>query len=365
MDDTANDLPAFAIDAFAHGEQCALATVAETWSSAPVPAGAQMLVTSAGRFAGSVSGGCVEADVIAHAADVLATGAPRLAHYTVSAERAWEVGLACGGRVAIWIEPLQAERCQRIHAAHAAGRPVARLVAIDAPADCLLLEGEFTGELLPGPQARHEALARLHRGHGGLLAVDDAAGRLLLQVWQRPLRLLIAGAVHTAQVLARIGAAAGYRVHVIDPRPGFCNQARFPGVTTHAQEPDIAMASLDPDARTAVVTLAHDPRIDDPVLQAALASDAFYVGALGSRRNHARRQRRLADAGFTPAQRARIHAPVGLDLGGRLPEEIAVAVMAEIVQVRNRQTPQVHAADPPQPAATATAAAAPGVAEPG
>lgn len=230
---------------------------------------------------------------------------------------------------------MDAATLQRISQARASGRAVARCVELATGRDCLLIRGEACGALVLTDAERGAAQAMLARGTGGLL--DPGAGReLLVQLWQEPLRLLIAGAVHTAQALARMGAAAGYAVHVIDPRPGFCNETRFPGAGVHAEDPTAAMAALTPDERTAVVTLAHDPRIDDPVLQAALASDAFYVGALGSRRNHAGRIARLQEAGFDAGQLARIHAPVGLSLGGRLPEEIAVAVLAEIVQVRNR-----------------------------
>ncbi|HEX7006524.1 MAG TPA: XdhC family protein, partial [Alphaproteobacteria bacterium] len=184
----------------------------------------------------------------------------------------------------------------------------------------------------------------LRHDRSGILKAGD--GNLFVHVYNPPLRLIIVGAVHIAQALAPMAAVAGYDVTIVDPRGAFATKARFPDVTLTDEWPDDAMKRLAPDARTAVVTLTHDPKLDDPALQVALRSEAFYIGALGSRRTHASRQQRLAEAGFTAAEMARIHAPIGLPLGGRAPAEIAVAIMAQIIQA-------LHAA--PSDAAAAAA----------
>ena len=166
--------------------------------------------------------------------------------------------------------------------------------------------------------------------------VETDAGRYFIQVHNPPPRLVIVGAVHIAQPLARMAALAGYAVTVVDPRQAFASDARFPDVAVSRDWPDAALTELAPDTRTAVVTLTHDPKLDDPALAVALRSDAFYVGSLGSRRTHALRCERLAELGLDEAQIARIHGPVGLDIGALSPAEIAVAIMAQITRVRRQ-----------------------------
>ena len=162
--------------------------------------------------------------------------------------------------------------------------------------------------------------------------VGSAGGEMFIEVFNPPLRLLIVGAVHIAQPLARMASVAGYDVTVIDPRGSFATDDRFPGVTLVNEWPDEAMPPLDPDRRTAVVTLTHDPKIDDPALAAVLRSDAFYVGALGSRKTHAARVERLTESGFEADEIGRIHGPVGLSLGAVSPAEIAVSILAQVTQ---------------------------------
>ena len=166
--------------------------------------------------------------------------------------------------------------------------------------------------------------------------VETDAGRYFIQVHNPPLRLFIVGAVHIAQPLARMAALAGYAVTVVDPRQAFASDARFPDVAVSRDWPDAALTELAPDTRTAVVTLTHDPKLDDPALAVALRSDAFYVGSLGSRRTHALRRERLAELGLDESQIARIHGPIGLNIGALSPAEIAVAIMAQITQVRRQ-----------------------------
>ena len=161
--------------------------------------------------------------------------------------------------------------------------------------------------------------------------------RIFVETFNPPLRMLIVGAVHIAQPLSRMASVAGYDVTVIDPRASFATDERFPGISLNGEWPDDAMKALDPDRRTAVVTLTHDPKLDDPGLEVALKSDAFYIGALGSRKTHAGRVARLTDAGFSEAEIARIHAPVGLNIGSISPAEIAVSILAQITEVLHRK----------------------------
>jgi xanthine dehydrogenase accessory factor len=162
---------------------------------------------------------------------------------------------------------------------------------------------------------------------------ETTDGRLFIEVFNPPLRLIVVGAVHAAQPLARMAAIAGYAVTIVDPRSAFATEERFPGVALCTDWPDEAMPRLNPDRRTAIVTLTHDPKIDDPALTVALESDAFYIGALGSKRTHAGRSQRLKEAGFSDADIARIHGPVGLSIGALTPAEIAVSILAQITQV--------------------------------
>jgi xanthine dehydrogenase accessory factor len=161
--------------------------------------------------------------------------------------------------------------------------------------------------------------------------------RIFVETFNPPLRMLIVGAVHIAQPLSRMASVAGYDVTVIDPRGSFATEERFPGISLCAEWPDDGMRALDPDRRTAVVTLTHDPKLDDPGLEVALKSDAFYIGSLGSRKTHAGRVERLTAAGFTEAEISRIHAPVGLNIGSISPAEIAVSILAQITEVLHRK----------------------------
>ena len=191
-----------------------------------------------------------------------------------------------------------------------------------------------------GPDAGNEALVSAARNamQDDRSAIVEAGNRnLFVEVFNPPLRLLIVGAVHIAQPLSRIASVAGYDVTVIDPRASFATDERFPGISLNGEWPDDAMKELDPDRRTAVVTLTHDPKLDDPGLHVALRSDAFYVGALGSRKTHAGRVERLKAAGYTDAEIGRIHAPVGLNIGAISPAEIAVSILAQITEVLHRK----------------------------
>ncbi len=201
--------------------------------------------------------------------------------------------------------------------------------------------GGVQGDLPLGAAELEQVLRALDDDQSGI--VDTNSDTLFVEVWNPRPRLLIVGAVHTAQALVPLARLAGYDITVIDPRTAFASPARFPEVALRHDWPDEALTALAPDRRTAVLTLTHDPKIDDPALQAALRTDAFYVGALGSRRTHAKRVERLRAAGLDDASIDRIRAPVGLSIGARTPVEIAISIMAEIIAVARRAALSIRA----------------------
>lgn len=313
-------IPEIALDWLGSGASVALATVVQTWGSAPRQAGAQLAIRGDGTMMGSVSGGCVESAVVSEALETLKDGKPRLLTYGVADDTAFDVGLACGGTIRILVEPIGPDApalppaiMSDLVAARAARTPVALLTDLDGFA-----------RRLAGPDTPDLA-DRFRSDRSGL----DAAGQMVT-LYNPPLRLIIVGAVHIAQALVPMARLAGYDPVVVDPRDAFASKARFPGVTLSHDWPDDALGALGLDARTAVVTLTHDSKLDDPAIIAALRSDVFYLGCLGSTRTHAKRLERLRNAGFTDADFTRIHAPVGLNIGARSPAEIAVATLAQI-----------------------------------
>ncbi len=327
MNDTPSDPLASATAWMGAKRKVALATVTRTWGSAPRPAGSQMAVRDDGAFSGSVSGGCVEGSVIAEAEAALSDGKARNLKFGVSNEDAWAVGLACGGTIEIHVAPVLAAPQQSAIAALKKARDEKRAVALATD----LASGEsrvlYPGEA--GTGALEEA-ARLQarRDESGTVEADGKSWFLTL--FNPPLDLAIIGAVHIAQPLSRIASLADYAVRIIDPRTAFATQERFPGATLSHDWPDEALANAPLTARSAIVALTHDPKLDDPALIAALKSPAFYIGALGSRTTHARRLERLTAQGFAGRELARIHGPIGLDIGARSPAEIAVAILGEM-----------------------------------
>lgn len=303
------------------GKGAALATVIETWGSAPRQAGSQLAISGEGEMLGSVSGGCVEGAVITEALDALQDRRSRVLTFGVSDETAFAAGLACGGTIRVLVEPvgdgpeaLPEALLAQLTEARAAPRALAVVVTPETWARRIVTPGED-----PAADARFRSDRSGMEEDGRFIAVHNP-----------PLRLLVVGAVHIAQPLLQIARTCGYAPTLIDPRAAFGSADRFPGETILDDWPDEALAALHPDARTAIVTLTHDPKLDDPAIRFALASPAFYLGCLGSTRTHAKRVDRLAEAGFTPDQIARIHAPVGLDIGAKTPAEIAVSIMAQI-----------------------------------
>jgi xanthine dehydrogenase accessory factor len=314
-----DNMPSVALDYIAKGHKAALATVMQTWGSAPRSVGAQLAICSDGTFQGSVSGGCVEGAVVAEALAALETGQCRILEYGVSDEQVFAVGLACGGEIKILVEPIGVGQ----------GPDVALLAALvnarkdRQPIGTAVNLQNWTRRLI-GPT---DAPARFASDKSG---VD---GDTFSVIQNPPLRLIVVGAVHIAQALLPMARLAGYAPFLIDPRDSFGSQARFPGETILNDWPDTAIKTLGLDARTAVVTLTHDPKLDTPALAAALTSDAFYIGALGSSRTHAKRRAALADQGFAQTQIDRINGPVGANIGAATPAEIAVSILAQMTLV--------------------------------
>jgi xanthine dehydrogenase accessory factor len=328
----------------------ALATVVKTWGSAPRTAGSKMAVGRDGRIAGSVSGGCVEAAVVEAAGQVVRDGKPTLLSFGVADDLAWSVGLSCGGAIEVFVDVPNTAALAELASLAVSDRPAAVATVVTGPLAGRRLfvhgDGQIRGNLagtLAGP-ARAAAMAALVQAQSGRVRLDEHD--LFVEVIRPAPRLIAVGGVHIAVVLTSLARAAGYRTIVVDPRPAFADGARFPAADeVVAGWPEEALGRLGLTAETAVAILTHDPKLDDPALRAALPSPAFYVGALGSKQTQAKRRKRLLESGLTEAQVNRLHAPIGLDLGGRSPEEIAVAVMAQVVAVRNGR-PQVPVREP-------------------
>ena len=321
-----DDIPETALTWHRAGQGAALATVVETWGSAPRPAGSQLAICGAGDMAGSVSGGCVEGAVVVEALEALEDGVPRLLTFGVSDEDAFAVGLACGGTIRVLVEPvgetapaLAPDLLADLVAARGARRAVALCTDLESWQRRLVAPGEGANGVSAAALAE-----RLRRDHAGV------EGNVFVAVHTPPLRMIVVGAVHIAQALVPMARLTGYDPVLIDPRPAFGAAARFEGETILDDWPDAALAAQAPDARTAIVTLTHDPKLDDPAIRVALATPAFYLGCLGSTRTHAKRLSRLRESGVDEEAIGRIRAPVGLDIGARSPAEIAVSIMAEI-----------------------------------
>jgi xanthine dehydrogenase accessory factor len=318
-----DSIPETALDWHRSGQGAALATVVETWGSAPRQAGSQLAISGGGDIMGSVSGGCVEGAVVTEAQAALSDGMPRLLTFGVSDETAFAVGLACGGTIRVLVEPVGdsgSALSPALLAALVEARAANRAVAMSVD-----LESWQRQLVTPGDDAAVDA--RFRSDKSGM--EGDAR---FIAIHNPPLRLIVVGAVHIAQALLSIARTCGYDCTLIDPRSAFGSAARFPGETILEDWPDDALATLAPDARTAIVTLTHDSKLDDPAISFALRSPVFYLGCLGSSRTHAKRVDRLRAAGFTDTDIARIHAPVGLDIGAKTPAEIAVSVMAQITR---------------------------------
>jgi xanthine dehydrogenase accessory factor len=332
------------------GARVAVATVAATQKSAPRPPGTKMAVSSSGAIEGAVSGGCVEGAVVEVAEEIMSGGAPRLVHYGISDEEAWDVGLQCGGEIDVWIEPYALpagteDSSEHIDAAfrelQRSGARAALVTMMRGPhlgAKLLVLDdGSQRGTL---GDAGADRLGVQHAGElmwsesSKLCEEDDLA--LFVDVTAPPPRLIIFGAVDYSAALCTAAVFLGWRPFVVDPRARFAQAARFPDAEEVVAEwPEVAFERLGGiDRATSIVVLTHDPKLDDAALQAALASEAPYIGAMGSRKAQAARRERLLAAGVAESELARIAAPVGLDLGALTAQETALSIMSEIVALR-------------------------------
>jgi xanthine dehydrogenase accessory factor len=307
----------------------ALLTVVDTWGSAPVPVGGQMAVAADGLFQGSVSGGCIEGEVITAAASVLEDGKAQTLSFGVEDETAWSVGLPCGGQVKVYIERL---------AGTAGAALLQAMVEAQTRRTGLVIQTNLTTGLrqliqrdTPGLTA--ELAQRFRTGKSTYQETPD--GPLFTQALLPPARIVIIGATHIAQLVCEIARLAHYEVQVVDPRTAFASADRFSRVTLHTAWPQDVLPGIGIDPYTALVVVAHVAHIDDEALKIALSTQAgvayLYVGALGSQRNHAKRTERLLAAGFTPPDIARIKCPIGIDIGAQTPAEIAISIMAEVI----------------------------------
>lgn len=315
----------------------ALATVVSTWGSAPRQVGSKMAVTSDLAMIGSVSGGCVETAVIEEASDILKSKKPRLLNFGISDDMAWDVGLTCGGKISVFVEPLDTSwwRC------------VTDLVRQDhSAATVTILSGDSAGGKIltdktgaiyyasPALSAEQQTTLTQVKQQAGRTTVGDLD--VMIDIHRPRPHLVLIGGVHVSMPLQNFARQLGFRVSLVDPRQAFATKERFPDVTILHSYPDKALNQLGLDEDTYVAVLTHDPKIDDPALRTALPSPAPYVGVLSSKRTHEERVKRLTEAGLTPEQLARIHTPIGIDIGAKTPEEIALCIMAEIIAVRNQ-----------------------------
>jgi xanthine dehydrogenase accessory factor len=343
------------------GETFGLATVVRTFRSAPREPGAALAVSDSGEVVGSVSGGCVEGAVYELAREVCETGQAVLQTYGVSDDDALAVGLTCGGILHIFVEPVGAAvfpELGEVAAGIAAGDPVAVATVIEGPGQ-VGARRVIWAAAEPGAAPRDGATGTLGAGDRLDQAVDDDARGMLAQgltgvrrygahgerrgddlavfvhSFAPPPRMLVFGAIDFAAAVARAGKFLGYRVTVCDARQIFATPARFPEADEVVVDwPHRYLARTPVDERTVICVLTHDPKFDVPLLEVALRTPAGYIGAMGSRRTHEDRLARLREAGLSAAELARLRSPIGLDLGARTPEETAVSVAAELIQLR-------------------------------
>ncbi|NTV62637.1 MAG: XdhC family protein [Oscillochloris sp.] len=329
------------IDAWlGRGEQVAVATVVRTMGSSPRIVGAKMIVASGGGMAGSVSGGCVEGAVVSTCEEVLSNGIARLLHFGVPDENAWDVGMACGGEIDILVEPLA--QYGVISESIRSGRALALATLIaggPVGAKLLVFPGGGVQGTLGDPALEQrvatDALALLARATTRVVEYPASGTTVLVESFTPPPTLFMVGGVHIAIALGALASVLGFRTVVIDARAAFASQERFPSADELLVAwPDEALAGRL-DTRSCVAVLTHDPKLDDPALRVALASPARYIGALGSTKTHAKRLERLRTEGFSDEQLARIHGPIGLPIGAKTPEEIAVSILAQIINVQH------------------------------
>jgi len=323
-----------------NGQLVALATVIKTWGSSPRPAGAGMAITDTGEIAGSVSGGCVESAVIETAMQVLRSGQTERVHFGVGDDQAWDVGLSCGGEIDVFIRQFDQQDLMLGKTALSKTNSVCMALVLAGIEKYLGLDMIIeNSETLPleFSQETNTKLIEISGKErpGGIHQIKSPEiNEIFVHKIQPDPELILVGGVHIAIPLASLAKTVGFEVTVIDPRRLFSTGDRFPDIKLLLTEwPEGAFQKINITGSTAIVMLTHDPKIDDPALKIALNSPAFYVGALGSRKTHKKRIDRLLNDGLSQSKLDLIHAPVGLDLGGKTPPEIALGIMAEILQV--------------------------------
>lgn len=298
------------------GEDVVIATVVKVQGSAPRPVGARLAVNRDGDMAGSVSGGCVESAVVIAALEVMDAGVGRMEHFGISDEMAWDVGLSCGGMIDVWIEPLKA----------------------DAPIDearARQKAGELVALVTPVRESgQHQVLTDFLWEHSGLVELDGT--EVFVEIFPTVKQLVIFGAVHTAQPLSRYAQDLGFDVVIVDARKALATQDRFPNVERILTVwPDAAYEQLTITDSTWIAILSHDPKFDEPAILGALKTNAAYIGTVGSRKTNEDRRQRLREAGVSEEQLARLHGPIGLNIGGKTPEEMAISILAEMIAIEH------------------------------
>ncbi|MBE0410495.1 MAG: XdhC family protein [Anaerolineales bacterium] len=332
----------------AAGEKVALATVIETWGSSPRQVGAKMALTSSGKITGSVSGGCVEGAVYQAGVETLKTGQSQLLHFGVADETAWEVGLACGGTIQVFVQALKEQLFRTISACIQRDKPLVYASVVKGREDLcgksLLLcntdtvfselDKSLEGQIMPAA-VKHLSGQKSQRMD--FEAEVEGSVEVFFDVMLPPPTLVIVGGVHIAIALARIAKVLDYQTIIVDPRASFSSKDRFPHVDRLIQAwPEEAFTQINFSPRTAVVVLTHDPKIDDAALKIVVNKPVFYIGVLGSRGTQDKRRARLLNAGVSETQIGLFHAPIGIDIGAKTPEEIGLAIMAEIVAVQRQ-----------------------------
>lgn len=330
---------------FDDGKAVALATVVEIYGSAPRGLGAKMAVNQDSLMTGSVSGGCVEGAVVAEALKVLKNGMPKLLHYGVTQDQAISVGLACGGTIEVWVEKLSKENFERMRKDLVEERLAVVVTVLSGshvgeqvyayPDDSML--GEFSDpDLTALVKANVVEVFSQQQCMRKTLQVKDQLVDVFFDVLSPSPKLVVVGAVHIAIPLVQYARILGFHTTVIDPRKAFGNIERFPHVDRLVREwPEEFLQSFPWDQGTYLVVVSHDDKLDVPALAIGCQNEARYIGALGSKKTFAKHVRELKEAGITDEQITRIHSPIGVDIAARGPEEIALAIITEMVAVRN------------------------------
>ena len=317
-----------------------IATVVETWNSAPRPRGSSMIISESGEMAGSVSGGCVEKSVINASKEIFATGKPKLLTFGVADEDAWNVGLSCGGRIEVFVEKFPLfisgperklwNRLERILNNNEAAVWISE-INTELSKHYLV---ETAGNKEESP-VHNEAAKLLKKGISESFVIEDK--RYFAQVFPERKKLLMIGSAHITSELLKLAEIYDFETIVIDPRDTFATKTSHTAKPDHlfVKWPQEVLKDLHPDENTFAVILSHDPKIDDAALEILLKSEVFYIGALGSKKTHEQRKTRLLEKGFTETEIAKIHAPVGMSINAKTAGEIALSVMAEIIKLKN------------------------------